>query len=101
MLTSPRGPDLTPSRRSSLRCSSNPAPRGSTTLPRLLMTLCQGSFSFRERLCRIRATCRAARGLPARAATWPYDATAPRGIERMIATARTVKGAYFDCRPGP
>lgn len=48
-----------------------------------LTTRCQGSLSAVALVCRIHATWRAARGLPARAAIRPYDATLPAGINRM------------------
>lgn len=54
--------------------------------PSRLTTRCQGRLYFLELECKIRDTCRAPEGLPARAATAPYVITVPCGICRNNST---------------
>ena len=49
-----------------------------------LIILCQGSCSLSLEWCKIRPTIKAARGLPANAAIWPYVATLPRGTRLIV-----------------
>jgi hypothetical protein len=55
-------------------------------------TRCHGSRADSDDEWRIHTTPRAARGLPAAAATDPYVITLPRGMDRTTAITRSVKG---------
>lgn len=64
--------------------------------PLLLITRCHGNLSLREEECNSQAICRAARGLPANLAIWPYVATFPAGIALIRAfTLREKELANF------
>ena len=89
----PAGLTFTASFLSMARCSSKPPPGGKDICPFTLTTRCQGSPLFSESACSTRTTCRAARGLPASAAIWPYEATFPLGTRRRISMIRVVSEA--------
>ena len=75
----PPGGTDTPSCSSRATCVHPDSP-GSDTVPLELTTLCQGTGAPGGKACRAYPTNRARPGMPRSFATWPYVATAPRGM---------------------
>ena len=88
----PSAKNLTPSPRSNIRCNSFESSSGTAISPRILTTRCHGKLCFSLIVCKIRTTCLAARGLPAKRATCPYVTTRPSGISCSIRTTSAVNG---------